>query len=73
MYEINSYVVLKLPLIEHGLRKGDGGVVVYVHQEGKAYEVEFLAADLQTIAVVTVEAEQVWRPSDDETPQSPAV
>lgn len=69
MYEIYSQVALKRPMPAHGLRTGDRGVVVYVYDEDKAYEVEFLTADGQTIAVVTIEAEQLLRPSADETPR----
>lgn len=69
MYKIYSQVALKRPLPEHGLRTGDRGVVVHVHAKGKAYEVEFLTDEGHTIAVVTIEAEQLLRPSPEETPK----
>lgn len=52
-------VVLTAPVPEHGLEAGDVGTVVHVYEDGLAYEVEFLALDGHTAAVVTVEASQV--------------
>ena len=45
-------IVLTEDLPEYGLRAGDVGTVVLVHQEGKGYEVEFVALDGETLAVV---------------------
>jgi len=47
-------VVLKLDLPDHGLAAGDIGTVVFVHDEGKGYEVEFMTLDGETIAVATL-------------------
>ncbi|MBM4030768.1 MAG: DUF4926 domain-containing protein [Planctomycetes bacterium] len=52
-------VVLLAELPEEGLRRGDIGAVVLVHGQGKGYEVEFATLDGETIAVVTLLAEQV--------------
>ena len=52
-------IVLKKDLPEHGLRAGDIGTVVLIHQNGKGYEIEFAALDGETIAVVTLFANQV--------------
>ncbi|MEW6543131.1 MAG: DUF4926 domain-containing protein [Nitrospirota bacterium] len=52
-------VVLECDLPQHGLRRGDIGTVVLVHQEGKGYEVEFTTLDGETVAVVTLEDFQV--------------
>ncbi len=41
------------------MRAGDVGVIVRVHPQGKAFEVEFLALDGDTIAVATATASQV--------------
>lgn len=38
---------------------GDVGVVVLVHQGGKGFEVEFVALNGETEAVITVDADQV--------------
>lgn len=54
-----STVVLTTDLPEHGLRAGDLGTVVMVHQEGKGYSVEFMTLSGETIAVATLSAEQV--------------
>ena len=52
-------VILKCDLPEHGLSAGDIGAVVLVHRGGKGYEVEFTELDGDTIAVVTLMADQV--------------
>ena len=52
-------VVLKADLPGEKLAAGDVGTVVHVHAAGKAYEVEFVALDGETVAVVTLEISQV--------------
>jgi hypothetical protein len=52
-------VILTCELPEYGLAKGDVGTVVLVHKEGEGYEVEFTTLDGETIAIVTLMAEQV--------------
>jgi hypothetical protein len=52
-------VVLTTDLAEHGLERGDIGTIVLVHRGGKGYEVEFVALDGETVAVVSVLASQV--------------
>jgi hypothetical protein len=52
-------VVLRTDLPEQGLTGGDVGTVVLVHRGGAGYEVEFTALDGETIAVVTLRADQV--------------
>jgi len=52
-------VSLTEDLPEHGLQSGDVGAVVFVYDEGAAYEVEFVTFEGETIAVVTVRADQV--------------
>jgi hypothetical protein len=52
-------VVLTTPLPSDGLEAGDVGTIVHVYTDGKAYEVEFVALDGNTRAVVTVEVTQV--------------
>ena len=41
------------------LTAGDVGTIVHVHAGGRAYEVEFVALDGETVAVVTLEHSQV--------------
>jgi len=52
-------VVLTEDLPKHDLKAGDVGTVVLVHRGGEGYEVEFIALDGETVAVVTVLAHQV--------------
>lgn len=52
-------VVLECDLPEHGLARGDIGTVVLVHGQGAGYEVEFTALDGETVAVLTLSAQQV--------------
>ncbi|WP_395093511.1 DUF4926 domain-containing protein [Armatimonas sp.] len=52
-------VVLMTDLMDDGLQSGDIGTVVLVHRGGKGYEVEFISLSGETIAVVSVFANQV--------------
>jgi hypothetical protein len=52
-------VILTCDLPEHGLSAGDIGAVVLVHRSAAGYEVEFTSLDGDTIAVVTLMADQV--------------
>jgi hypothetical protein len=51
-------VVLTEDLHEHGLKRGDIGTVVLVH-DGPGYEVEFATLNGETIAVVSLTPQQV--------------
>ena len=62
MIEDLDDVILTCDLSDHGLSAGDIGTVVLVHRGHKGYEVEFTSLDGETIAVVTLLANQV-RPS----------
>ena len=59
MIEEHERVALKTPVAAAGLKAGDVGTVVHVYRDGLAYEVEFVALDGHTAAVVTLEASQV--------------
>jgi hypothetical protein len=52
-------VVLTHDIGEHGLQQDDVGTVVHVYPEGAAYEVEFVTAEGQTVAVLTLTAADV--------------
>jgi ATP-dependent exoDNAse (exonuclease V) alpha subunit len=52
-------VVLERDLPRHGLKRGDIGTVVLVHDQGKGYEVEFTSLDGETVAVVTLSVGEV--------------
>ena len=56
--ELDS-VVLTTDLPEHGLKSGDIGTVVLVHRGEAGYEAEFVTLDGETVAVVSVSAEQI--------------
>ena len=58
MIEDLEDVVLTCNLLEHKLMRGDIGIVVLVHQQGKGYEVEFTTLDGESIALVTLTANQ---------------
>jgi len=47
-------VVLAKDLKEYQLQRGDVGAVVHVYEGGKAYEVEFVTGEGETIAVTTL-------------------
>ena len=52
-------IILKSDLPEHNLKSGDIGTVVLVHGNGDGYEVEFVSLDGETLAVVSLYADQV--------------
>lgn len=52
-------IVLTTDILEHNLKAGDIGTVVLVHNGGAGYEVEFVTLSGETVAVITVFADQV--------------
>ena len=56
MIKEHENAVLTVDLPSTGLMAGDVGVVVHVYELGKAYEVEFIALDGNTVAVETLDA-----------------
>jgi hypothetical protein len=52
-------IALAADLPEHGLLQGDLGTVVLVHRGGRGYEVEFVTLGGETVAVLSLSAEQV--------------
>jgi hypothetical protein len=59
MIEEHDRVVLMADLAAEKLAVGDVGTVVHVYGDGKAFEVEFVALDGESVAVVTLERAQV--------------
>ncbi len=59
MIEELASVVLTTDIPERDLRAGDIGTVVLVHQGGLGYTVEFITLSGDTVAVVTLSADQV--------------
>lgn len=54
MFEELDTVVLNKNIEKNNLKKGDIGTVVHVYEAGKAFEVEFVAAEGKTVAVLTL-------------------
>ena len=73
MFQELDRVVLAEDLPEHGLQAGDVGTVVLVHEGGAGYEVEFVALDGETLAVVSLYARQVRSAAAREVPHARAV
>ncbi|OLE53086.1 MAG: DUF4926 domain-containing protein [Acidobacteria bacterium 13_1_20CM_3_53_8] len=59
MIKEHDCIVLTEDLSEEGLKAGDIGTVVHIHQNGAGYEVEFMTLTGETISVVTLMASQV--------------
>jgi hypothetical protein len=59
MIHEHDRIVLTADLPEAGLRSGDIGTVVHIHSGGKAYEVEIVALDGETITVATLLESQI--------------
>ncbi len=55
MFNELDTVVLAHDLKTYNLTRGDVGTIVHCYAGGKAYEVEFVTGEGQTIAVVTLE------------------
>lgn len=54
MIREHERIVLTSDLTQDGLRSGDVGTVVHIHEDGEAFEVEFFTLDGETAAVATV-------------------
>ncbi|MEI9865420.1 MAG: DUF4926 domain-containing protein [Limisphaerales bacterium] len=61
-------VALTCDLPAHGLVRGDVGTAVLVHGNGKAFEVEFVGYDGHTVALLTLERDQVRPLQTNEIP-----
>ena len=59
MIKEHARVVLTSDLPGQGLKEGDVGTVVHVHERGRAYEVEFLTLDGETVAIAALLRSQV--------------
>ncbi len=55
----HSLVVLDCDPPHEKLSRGDVGTVVHVYKEGRGYEVEFVDGGGQTVALVTVAADDI--------------
>ena len=52
-------VALTCDLPEHGLKRGDVGTAVLVHGKCEGFEVEFVGYDGHTVALLTLDRNQV--------------
>ena len=52
-------VVIRQDVPEHGLIRGDVGTVVHCYGDGEAYEIEVVAANGHTVALLTLDAASV--------------
>ena len=59
MFKEHDRIVLTSDIPQKGLKAGDVGTIVHVHQDGEAFEVEFLTLEGDTAAIATVLASQV--------------
>jgi hypothetical protein len=59
MINEHDCVVLTVDLAEEGLKAGDIGTVVHIHQGGAGYEVEFMTLAGETLAVATLLSSQI--------------
>jgi hypothetical protein len=58
IHELDT-IVLTRDLAEHGLEQGDIGTVVHRYSDGTALEVEFVTGEGETVAVLTLNTEDV--------------
>jgi len=68
MIKEHETVVLTESLPTAGLEAGDVGVVVHVHRNGEAYEIEFMTLDGNTLTVETLSSGQIRAARDQDIP-----
>ncbi len=59
MFQETDIVVLKRDIPEYGLKEGDIGAVVHCYREAVAFEVEFVTAQGDTVALLTLSPEAI--------------
>ena len=72
MPEEHERIILTENVPDERLVRGDVGTVVHVYDGSKAFEVEFVALDGKTLAVVTLDATAVRRVRPRELPHARA-
>ena len=65
MRELETVVVNK-DIPEHGIERGDIGVIVHTYEDKSAVEVEFVSGEGTTLGVVTLLSEDVRLMKKDE-------
>lgn len=66
MFEELDTIVLASDIKKYGLKKGDIGAVVHVYHGKGAVEAEFLTAEGETIAVLTLKTDDIRPIARDE-------
>ena len=66
MFSELDIVVLKQDFDKFNLKKGDTGTIVQVYKKGEAYEVEFVAADGNTVALITLKESDIRHVKNNE-------
>jgi hypothetical protein len=66
MFQELDTVIPRQDLPDRALKAGDAGTVVFVHNGGQAYEVEFIALSGETIVVETLAGDALRPASFDE-------
>ena len=61
-------ILVDIPV--HGLKAGDVGTVMLVHQNGKGYTLEFLTWDGETVGIVTLDADKIRGIRSKEIPRT---
>jgi hypothetical protein len=59
MFQEADIVVLKRDIPEYGLKEGDIGAVVHCYRDSAAFEVEFVTAQGDTVALLTLSPETI--------------
>ena len=59
MIHEHDCIVLTSNIPAENLQAGDVGTVIHIHEDGAAYEVEFITLTGQTVAVATILANQL--------------
>jgi hypothetical protein len=59
MFQESNMVVLTHDIEEFGLKQGDIGTIVHCYKNNKAFEAEFVTADGRTVALLTLESEEI--------------
>ena len=52
-------VALTRDIVEHELKRGDVGAVVHSYKDGVAFEVEFVSAEGSTVALLTLQPQDI--------------
>lgn len=59
MINEHDRMVLTTDIAKEGLKVGDVGTVVHIHEQGEAFEVEFLTLDGTTVTIATLLSSQL--------------